>query len=149
MMGRLKILFDGAAETCRGGRCAFGWVMYRDGYPVEEQGGLIPEAKTNNEAEYHAVIMALLAAKAFGYTSDELEIVGDSQIVINQLDGFWKIKAVNLRPLFERATELAREFQSVTYRWVPEGLNAEAHSLAVYTIEEARREAIPTTEQPE
>ena len=76
---------------------------------------------TNNEAEYRALIAALEAAAAAagdpGRTS--LEVLGDSQLVLNQLRGRWKVRAENLRAHHARARALLDRFAAVRLTWQP------------------------------
>jgi len=72
---------------------------------------------TNNEAEYTALITSLDAARK--HTKDEVEIIMDSELVINQMNGEYKVKAENLLPMFDKVKELEKGFSSVTYTYVP------------------------------
>jgi ribonuclease HI len=72
------------------------------------------EAKTNNEAEYLAVIAALQAAK-----DPEIEIVSDSKLIVGQLRREWHIKESRLRELFDRVQKIIKEKgMKVTFSWV-------------------------------
>jgi ribonuclease HI len=62
------------------------------------------EAKTNNEAEYLAVIAALEAAK-----DKDIEIIADSKLVVEQLNRNWHIKEARMRELFDRVQKLIKE----------------------------------------
>lgn len=135
----VRIFFDGSAEQVRGGKAAYGWVIYKNGMRMMGESGALESEETNNEAEYCAMISGLEAAKALGYTSDQVEVIGDSQLVINQMDGLWRIRAQNLRPLWEQAQELIRHFEDVRFRWIPEDENDEAHSLATDGLKMARK----------
>lgn len=88
---------------------------------------------TNNEAEYLGLITGLKAAKAAGATS--LTVKGDSQLIIRQLEGQYKVKAANLRPMFEEAKALLRNFEQVRLEWVRRDLNAEADAAARAAID--------------
>ncbi len=71
---------------------------------------------TNNRAEYTALIRGLeLAAK---YSRGRMECVMDSQLVVNQMSGRWRIRDAELRRLHEEAKKRAGLFSSVTYRHV-------------------------------
>ncbi len=72
---------------------------------------------TNNEAEYRALIRALeLAAQ---YTRTRVEVYMDSQLVINQLNGTYRVKEPRLAKLLAKVKEKAGRFQAVTYAQVP------------------------------
>jgi ribonuclease HI len=82
---------------------------------------------TNNVAEYRALIAGLEAAAP--YRPRRLHVRADSLLVVNQLRGLWKVKHAGLRPLFERARELLRQFADVDIAHVPRGENADADAL--------------------
>lgn len=79
-------------------------------------------AMTNNQAEYETLIRALqYAVTALGssVSATAVSIEGDSQLVLNQLDGSWKVKKPKLMPLHAKATRLAHEFASFKTTWHP------------------------------
>ena len=86
---------------------------------ADERGRIIEEyseylgRKTNNEAEYHAVIKALELAKRF--SAREVIITLDSQLVVNQLKGKYKIKKKHLEKLVHRVREKEKGFYKVCY----------------------------------
>ena len=82
----------------------------------------------NNEAEYRAVNIGLEEALARG--ACEVVVLTDSELVQRQLAGSYKVRAPNLKPLFERAKELLGRFESACVRHVPRGENKEADRLA-------------------
>jgi ribonuclease HI len=79
---------------------------------------------TNNEAEYHGLILGLRHALASGATTATVH--GDSQLVLRQLAGAYHVRAGNLKGLHEEARALLRRFEAVSLEWVPRGRNAEA-----------------------
>jgi ribonuclease HI len=83
---------------------------------------------TNNVAEYKALIAALTQAQKMGCT--QLEVRADSELMIRQLKGRYKVKSEGLIPLFLEASRLLTKFQSVTLTHIPRELNAEADKLA-------------------
>ena len=83
---------------------------------------------TNNVAEYKALIAALQQAKKMGGT--QLEIRADSELMIRQLNGRYKIKSEGLKPLYIEATQLLTKFETVSLKHIPRELNAEADQLA-------------------
>jgi len=74
---------------------------------------------TNNEAEYAALLAALDAVAAAAANPDRvtLEVRGDSQLVINQLSGAWKVRSANLKPLHTRARAALGRFGGVRLTW--------------------------------
>ena len=70
--------------------------------------------KTNNEAEYYALIKALELAG--DYSGEEVLVYMDSELVIRQLNGEYKVKAEHLLSLFEEVKELERKFEKIVYK---------------------------------
>ncbi len=83
---------------------------------------------TNNVAEYQALIAALQKAIKLGGT--QVEIRADSELMIRQLNGRYKIRSAGLRPLYLEAGKLLAKFETVSLRHIPRELNAEADKLA-------------------
>ena len=79
---------------------------------------------TNNQAEYHGLILALRHALAMG--ADEVTVQGDSQLVLRQLDGQYAVKAPGLKSLHDEARQLLARFSKVKLAWVPREENSEA-----------------------
>jgi ribonuclease HI len=114
-----RIVFDGGSL----GNPGRGYGSYR----VQPAGGEWEPPKrlefggrvTNNEAEYRTLIAALRDVAARGPHADRWHVVvlGDSLLVLNQLRGQWRVKADNLRPLFEEARSLSRAYGRIQYSW--------------------------------
>jgi ribonuclease HI len=83
---------------------------------------------TNNVAEYKALIAAL--KQALKMKGTQVEIRADSELMIRQLNGRYKIKAEGLKPLYIEVTQLLAKFESVALKHIPRELNAEADKLA-------------------
>ena len=83
---------------------------------------------TNNVAEYKAVLLGLNGALAQGI--DRLEVRADSELLIKQLKGEYRVKSPGLRPLFEEARRLISRFTSVKLTHIRRELNGEADRLA-------------------
>ncbi len=81
---------------------------------------------TNNEAEYKAVIMALKYVKKFN--TQKISIFSDSQLVVKQLNGEYKVKAAGIIPLWSMAKKLIGEMNA-SIDWVPRDENKLADSL--------------------
>lgn len=88
---------------------------------------------TNNVAEYKAMIFALKKAKLFlgGDTAKEteVEIRSDSELVVSQLKGEYKVKEENLKPLFLEMWNLKQDFKAVHFTLIPREENKEADKL--------------------
>lgn len=108
---------------------------------INEEGKVVWEAsrflgeKTNNEAEYMALIMLLKAAKERGVRS--LRVFGDSKLVVSQVSRQWKINLPHLRLLAGEAWELA-DGMDISYSWIPREENRRADMLSNEGIDGAK-----------
>jgi ribonuclease HI len=118
---------DGAARG-NPGPASYGLVLKRpDGTRLEILGKYIGR-HTNNVAEYYALIAALDYALANGVK--RLRVHSDSQLIVNQIKGLYKVKHPDLRPLHERAKKMAASLESFTIQYVPREQNREADAAA-------------------
>jgi len=123
-----RVLHVDGASRGNPGPAAIGIVVADARWKVlEEIGEVIGEA-TNNVAEYRALIRALEAALAQGAT--EVEIRTDSELLVRQVQGTFKVRAPALRVLHETATHLLNRFSRWTIQHVPREANARADLLA-------------------
>lgn len=98
-----------------------------DGKVVLELGKYFGRA-TNNVAEYYGLIHALDSAASRGIT--RLRVRSDSELLVRQVEGRYKVKSADLKPLFERAQKLARGFAWFAIEYIPREENREADRLA-------------------
>ncbi|HVA94562.1 MAG TPA: reverse transcriptase-like protein [Candidatus Dormibacteraeota bacterium] len=118
---------DGAARG-NPGPASYGVVLRRpDGKPLESLGKYIGR-HTNNVAEYYALIAALDYAAAKGI--QRLRVYSDSQLIVNQMKGLFKVKHPDLRPLHERAKKQAASLEAFTIQYVPREENRDADAAA-------------------
>ena len=92
--------------------------------------------KTNNEAEYNAVIRLLKAAADMGV--EEIKVHGDSNLVVKQLSKVWRIREPHLAELANEAWDASRGMK-VTYVWVPREYNKEADALSNEAIDNHKK----------
>ncbi len=125
------LFFDGA---CRGnpGPMAIGVVLMENGQKVKEVSKRVGIG-TNNIAEWKALIEGLKLAKAHGCR--ELEVQGDSQLIIKQISGEFRVKSDNLVPLFNEAKELCRGFEELRFKWVRREENSYTDELSNRALE--------------
>jgi ribonuclease HI len=109
-----------------------------DGSLIEEFGESIGVA-TNNVAEYRALIAALEWARRHGLR--ELRVRSDSQLLVQQMLGNYKVKHPGLQPLHAKARLLAHDIGRVTFEHVGRSLNAHADRLANTAMDQAAPEA--------
>lgn len=88
---------------------------------------------TNNIAEYKALVLALREAARLGY--EELLVNMDSELVVRQMQGVYKIKEPNLKVLSGQVLALSNQFKKITYRHVPREQNREADRLVNEAID--------------
>lgn len=131
-MQHLSVYCDGSCEPNPGGVAAFGWTVYDGGEKVCEfcSVACTGEGATNNVAEYGAVISVLSWLLANGYAKRRVVVYSDSELLVCQLTGKYRVKALNLVPLHRQALELAVRFKEVAFRWIPREKNAEADALS-------------------
>ena len=124
---RVTINCDGAARGNPGPAGAGAIVVDEGGAVLAEVAEGLGET-TNNVAEYTAVIRGLEEAKRLG--AHEVLLRSDSQLLINQLTGRYRVKAPHLQPLHRRVRALLVGFAKVDLEHVPRERNAEADRLA-------------------
>lgn len=117
-MDRLTIYTDGASRG-NPGPAASAWIILRGTEILESEVRVIGE-KTNNFAEYTALIESLSAAKKYGEQAlIKLEIFSDSELVISQMNGTYKVRSQDLKPLYDEAKAIANNFAGVSFTHVP------------------------------
>ena len=127
----MTIHTDGGARG-NPGPAGIGVVIRQDGKVVEEFGAYIGEA-TNNQAEYAALLAGM--ERATKYTDTDLRCVLDSELVVKQLKGEYKVKSEQLRKLVHQAHSLRERFRHVTFEHTPRSGNAEADALVNRAID--------------
>jgi len=130
---RVHLYFDGA---CRGnpGPSAIGYVLI-DGDGIVDEGGETIGHGTNNQAEYQALIRGLEVAQQYGY--DEIEIRGDSELIVKQVKGAWNTNDPELREHRIEVHELLVEFDEYSITHVPRETNDRADELANQALDDA------------
>lgn len=131
--GPLTIYIDGSVQGNPGPGAIGVVILNGDGQVVEAWGEAIGEV-TNNQAEYRALLAALEKARRLGAAA--VTIRSDSQLLVRQFSGEYRVKDAKLRPLHERARALAGRFASFQLEHIPREENRAADRLA----NRARRE---------
>jgi ribonuclease HI len=123
---KLVVNVDGGARGNPGPAAIAAVVQDADGGVLVECGERIGQA-TNNVAEYRALLLGIERAKALG--ASELELVGDSELVVKQVKGEYKVKDAGMRELHAQVKAALRDFESWSIRHVRREQNAEADRL--------------------
>jgi ribonuclease HI len=118
--------FDGCSKG-NPGFAGIGAVIYNEGDEVWASSKFIG-LKTNNYSEYSALIFGLKAALEMRI--ENLCVLGDSLLVINQINGIYKVKSEELLPLYEEALHLKKQFKFIEFNHVYREKNKRADELS-------------------
>ena len=131
-MKRVIIFTDGASQG-NPGPAAIGATI------KDEQGRVITSISqgigraTNNQAEYRAIIAALENAIKLG--ASHVDMRSDSELVVRQVNGQYRVKNASLKPLYQKVKKLQSQFARFSITHTPGRGNTEAHNLASMTLD--------------
>ena len=125
---------DGGSRGNPGPAAAAAVVSTPDGEVVGEAMETIGIA-TNNVAEYRALLLGLRKARELG--ADEVEVVNDSELIAKQVNGQYKVKHADMKPLYLEAMAALREFDAWAVRTVRRELNKDADALVNQALDAA------------
>src|SRR5439155_8272470 len=131
-----KIHIDGAARG-NPGPAAFAFIIQKEGAPALEEKGTLG-TMTNNLAEYTALVRALERARELG--AERLIVHSDSELLVKQMNGEYRVKNPDLRVLYDRARELSGQFKQVVIRHIPREQNSQADRLCNEALDETVRD---------
>jgi ribonuclease HI len=123
---KLVVHVDGGSRGNPGPAAAAAVLSTPDGGVVDEAAVTLGRT-TNNVAEYRGLLLGLERAKALG--ADEVEVINDSELIAHQVNGRYKVKHADMKPLHAAALEALRGFERWTVRPVPRAQNADADAL--------------------
>ena len=132
---RLTVHVDGGARGNPGPAAAAAVISTPDGDVLDEAQQTLGVA-TNNVAEYRGLLLGLERARALGAT--EVEVVNDSELVAKQVNGQYKVKHPDMKPLHAQAIAALQGFDRWNVRSVPRAQNAEADALVNAALDAAR-----------
>ena len=132
---KLLVNVDGGARGNPGPAAAACVIRTADGDVLLEDTQLLGVA-TNNVAEYRALLLGLRRARELG--ADEIEIIGDSELIAKQVQGIYKVKHAAMRPLHLDAINALRGFRAWSIRTVPRADNADADALVNAALDGTR-----------
>ncbi|MDQ5864020.1 MAG: ribonuclease HI family protein [Thermoproteota archaeon] len=130
----IEVYFDGLCQPINpGGISCYAFIVKSDGRIIHSDYGVagkpFSEESTNNVAEYTALAKALQWLLANDFSSSKVEIKSDSQLVVNQMTGDYKVKARRILPLYKQVLLLKAKFQNIQIKWIPRDKNREADRL--------------------
>ena len=132
---RVVVNVDGGARGNPGPAAIAAVVSTPAGEILEERSERIGEA-TNNVAEYRALLLGIERARELD--ASEVELIGDSELVVRQVRGEYKVKNAGLRPLHDETIAARGGFERWSIRNVPREQNAEADRLVNEALDGGR-----------
>jgi ribonuclease HI len=141
----IEVYFDGLCQPINpGGIACYAFVVNRNGKTIHSDYGVAGEPfskdSTNNVAEYTALAKALEWLVAGNLVSDKVVINSDSQLVVNQLQGNYRVKGKRIIPLYKQVLQLKARFPDIEITWVPREKNREADRLTNIAYNKALQE---------
>ena len=134
MMSEITIYSDGAARGNPGVAGAGAELTDQDGEVVGEVCAYLGDDVTNNQAEYRALLLAVEEAKGLGAT--KLNIFADSELMVKQVRGEYRVKNAALKPIYLELMNMLRAVDSFTINHVPREQNKRADQLANRAIDD-------------
>jgi ribonuclease HI len=130
----VEVYFDGLCQPVNpGGIACYAFVVKKDGKTIHSDFGVAGEPfsndATNNVAEYTALIKALEWLVANNFSSSMVEVIGDSEFVVNQQNDKYKIRSKRIVPLYRKALLLRDKFSDIRIKHVLREENKEADRL--------------------
>ena len=128
----IEVWIDGSCYPVNpGGTACAGYVIKRKGQTIAKGSKIVGKGKemTNNVAEYTALIAVLEELRKRQLHNEEIIIKSDSQLLVNQINGNWKVKSQLLYPLYREAKKQIANY-NLKIKWIPRELNEEADEMS-------------------
>jgi ribonuclease HI len=130
----IEVYFDGLCQPINpGGISCYAFVVKSGGRLLHSDYGVAGEPfsdeSTNNVAEYTALIKALQWLLENNLGRAKVEIKSDSQLIVNQITGDYKVKSKRIISLYKQVLLLKSKFQDIQIKWIPREKNREADGL--------------------
>jgi ribonuclease HI len=138
MMKKVIVHVDGGSRGNPGPAAAACVITSPAGEVLGEYAQLLGKT-TNNVAEYRALLLGVKHARELG--AEEVEVVGDSELIAKQVKGVYKVKHEAMRPLHREALAALGAFEKWSIRTVPRAQNADADALVNAALDQARAAA--------
>ncbi|MEM0287233.1 MAG: ribonuclease HI [Nitrososphaerota archaeon] len=137
----IEVYIDGLTEPVNpGGITTYAFVVYENREKLHEQADIVGQGEgfSNNVGEYAALLAALRWLLENNLTSG-IEIKSDSRLLVNQMNGVWKVRRGYYIKTLEQVKEVLKEFQNIKFIWIPREENTEADMLSRMAYERYRR----------
>ena len=130
----IEVYLDGLCQPVNpGGIACYAFIVKKEGKNIKSDYGVAgdPFTKdaTNNVAEYTALVKALEWLLANNLNSDSVQINSDSQLVVKQLSGEYKVKSKRIVPFYREVLLLKKKFKDIEIKWIAREENIEADAL--------------------
>ena len=136
LLEEAKLYTDGGSRGNPGqSACAF--VICKMDDTVVEKSGYYIGVATNNQAEYYGFKKGLERTRDLGI--NKISLFSDSQLVVNQMKGLYKVKNQELAPLYQEVKALANSFEKIQFTYIPRELNKEADGEVNRILDEQER----------
>lgn len=132
----LTLNTDGGARG-NPGPAAIGVVIKKDGLPLAAFSRYLGDGLTNNRAEYEALIAGLEKVRELDMAHESVEIRMDSELVVKQMRGEYKVKHADMKPLHAHVNELLEHFHDARFVHIRRAENKEADALVNEALDAA------------
>ena len=126
------LYFDGCSKG-NPGKAGAGYVIYKENDEIAYKSVYVGDKETNNKAEYSGLYEGLLCAIENNIT--RLHVKGDSNLVIKQMKGEYKVKSENILRIYQDTHKLCEQFEEITFEHVYRKDNQRADHLANLGLE--------------
>jgi len=126
------LYFDGCSKG-NPGKAGAGYVIYKETDEIAYKSVYVGDKETNNKAEYSGLYEGLLCALQNNIT--RLHVKGDSNLVIKQMKGEYKVKSENILRIYQDTHKLCEQFEEITFEHVYRKDNQRADHLANQALE--------------
>ena len=131
----IEVYTDGASRG-NPGKAAAGVYAKKNGKELFKLAKFLG-VQTNNYAEYKAFILALGKLLELKLEKEKIKVFADSKLLVEQLNGNWKVKNENIKLLFKEAKDLIKRFENIEIYHIPRSRNKMADALANFALDKS------------
>lgn len=138
-MVKIRVYIDGLCQPKNPeGIACWAFCIYKGDTKLVERWGVVGEGKgmSNNLAEYVALREALRELIARNLYREDITVYSDSQLIVNQMEGIWRVKEGMYLQGYIEASRLVRKFIKINFVWIPREENVEVDTLSRKAYEE-------------